>query len=132
MGCNRDKCKSYNLGTASEEEYHGHATWKQDYAADGMTRYGVYYSVPCLKLLITYFGAEKYPDRREFMGIIDLDDYGMRTASLLRLSGPAQAELVWKATYDPGQCGAEPYDALYAQHAIALGNLGANNEWMGW
>ena len=116
MGCQALKCPAWNMGTKSEEEFSGHNTWKLDLAGMGFgARFGVYYHVPCLRLHFTYFNADRYPQQRIFTGVIEYDDYGMRTATLIQ-----DDAVVWRKVFDPSQTGAEPHDYLYRIHASKL------------
>lgn len=122
-GCNPDRCPPWNLGTATKFIWDHHATWGLDYPALGMDRYEWYYVVPCLSLFVTFF-TPKGETSSEFRGEIRRDDYGRRSAHLYYI-GTLPETLIWEAHYDPGECGAEPFDGLWRQHAIASGNLAA-------
>lgn len=117
MGCNiLTGCKPVSLGTVSVLEWKGHSTWELD-LSDVMPRYGKYFQVPCLTMWLTWF--ESVPLIGAFRGEISMDDYGQRQARLLLVHTGLPAQQLWSATYDPSQCGSEPYDDLYSQHAIA-------------
>lgn len=116
MACNSDCTKYWSSpGTAHKFEWNGHLSWVLDLRPVG-TRYGVYFSVPCQRVLFTYFNVGPRINGMEFRGEIHCDEYGTRRAFLYALQ---PEELTWSAIYPPEANGCEPFDDLYRRHAIA-------------
>lgn len=83
------------------------------------SRYGVYFSVPCQRVLWTWFNVGPRINGMDFRGDIVRDEYGVRRAFLYAIN---PEELIWSAVYPPEANGSEPFDDLYRQHAIAATN----------
>jgi hypothetical protein len=118
MGCKPGVCRPYNLGTASRIEWYGHSTWILDYR-DAMPKYGVYFQSPCLSVLFTFFNDGR--SNGEYRGTVEYNAYRQRMARLYY--GSAKAPPIWEKSYSLEECGSEPFDDLYMQHAIAMGEM---------
>lgn len=121
MACNSECTKHWSSpGTASKFEWQGHLSWVLDLRPVG-SDYGVYFSVPCQRVLFTFFNVGPRINGMEFRGEIHWDEYKGRKAFLFELQ---PERLIWSAEYAPHVTGCTPHDDLYQQHAIAMINRG--------
>jgi hypothetical protein len=84
-----------------------------------MPKYGVYFQSPCLSVLFTFFNDGR--SNGEYRGTVEYNAYRQRMARLYY--GSAKAPPIWEKSYSLEECGSEPFDDLYMQHAIAMGEM---------